>query len=200
MNLFKHAQEIVMAEETTKLFLEHSINEVTIKDIASHIGVGEATIYRHYKNKYNIVLSVARYLMNKIANQYFNLENGSNGYEKIESFYKSFLNIYKDNHAYYKFINEFDAFIVNSNDKDMSSYESGINQFKSKFNEAYKLGLQDGSIKEIKDIDSFYFATTHALLGLCKKLSGKDILSQDTRIDKMREIEVLIETILYRFK
>ena len=30
MNLFKNAQEIVMAEETTKLFLEHSINEVTI--------------------------------------------------------------------------------------------------------------------------------------------------------------------------
>ena len=56
MNLFKHAQEIVMAEETTKLFLGRSINEVTIKDIANHIGVGEATIYRHYKTKFNMVL------------------------------------------------------------------------------------------------------------------------------------------------
>ena len=200
MNLFKNAQEIVMAEETTKLFLEHSINEVTIKDIANHIGVGEATIYRHYKNKYNIVLSVARYLMNKIASQYFNFENGQNGYEKIASFYKSFLNIYKDNPAYYKFINEFDAFIVNSNEKDMSSYEAGIESFKTKFNKIYSEGLKDGSVKEISDIDTFYFSTTHALLGLCKKLSGKNVLSQDARLDKAREIEVLIETILYRFK
>ena len=59
MNLFKRAQEEIMAEETAKLFFEKSINTVTIKDIADHIGIGEATIYRHYKNKYNIVLSVA---------------------------------------------------------------------------------------------------------------------------------------------
>lgn len=200
MNLFKHAQEIVMAEETTKLFLEKSINEVTIKDIANHIGIGEATIYRHYKNKYNIVLSVANYLMGKISTQFFNLENGNIGYEKIQSFYYSFLNIYKDNPAYYKFINEFDAFLVNNGNKNTASYEAGIIVFKNKFDEIYKLGLKDGSVKEIKDIDIFYYASTHALLGLCKKLADKDIISQDTKLDKAREIEVLIETILYRFK
>ena len=200
MNLFKHAQEIVMAEETTKLFLERSINEVTIKDIANHIGVGEATIYRHYKTKFNIVLSVANYLMNKVFSQYFNFEQGNTGYEKIAEFYRSFLNIYKDNCAYYKFISEFDAFLMNNNEKTATSYEAGIEQFKNKFDEIYQLGLKDGSVKEIKDIDIFYYSTTHALLELCKKLANKDIISQDARIDKAREIEILIETILYRFK
>lgn len=200
MNLFKHAQEIVMAEETTKLFLESSINEVTIKDIANHIGVGEATIYRHYKTKFNIVLSVANYLMNKVFSQYFNFEQGNTGYEKIAEFYRSFLNIYKDNCAYYKFISEFDAFLMNYNEKTATSYEAGIEQFKNKFDEIYQLGLKDGSVKEIKDIDIFYYSTTHALLELCKKLANKDIISQDARIDKEREIEILIETILYRFK
>lgn len=200
MNLFKHAQEIVMAEETTKLFLERSINEVTIKDIANHIGVGEATIYRHYKTKFNIVLSVANYLMNKVFSQYFNFEQGNTGYEKIAEFYRSFLNIYKDNCAYYKFISEFDAFLMNNNEKTATSYEAGIEQFKNKFDEIYQLGLKDGSVKEINDIDVFYYSTTHALLELCKKLANKDIISQDAKIDKVREIEVLIETILYRFK
>ena len=200
MNLFKHAQEIVMAEETTKLFFERSINEVTIKDIANHIGVGEATIYRHYKTKFNIVLSVANYLMNKVFSQYFNFEQGNTGYEKIAEFYRSFLNIYKDNCGYYKFINEFDAFLMNSNEKVATSYEAGIEQFKHKFDEIYQLGLKDGSVKEINDIDVFYYSTTHALLELCKKLANKDIISQDAKIDKVREIEVLIETILYRFK
>jgi hypothetical protein len=110
------------------------------------------------------------------------------------------LNIYKDNPAYYKFINEFDAFLVNNDNKNTAAYEAGIIAFKNKFDEIYKLGLKDGSVKEIKDIDIFYYASTHALLGLCKKLADKDIISQDAKLDKAREIEVLIETILYRFK
>lgn len=200
MNLFKHAQEVVMAEETTRLFLQSSINEVTIKDIAKHIGIGEATIYRHYKNKYNIVLSVASYLMSKVFGQFFDSLKGETGYERLESFYLSFLDIYKENPAYYKFINEFDAFIVTNNEKNMSTYEEGIHRFKVKFDEAYQLGLKDGSIKEVKDIDVFYFSTTHALLGLCKKLADKDVILQDAKLDKAKEIEMLIETILYRLK
>ena len=199
-NLFQHAQEVVMAEETAKLFLNKSINEVTIKDIATHLGVGEATIYRHFDTKYNIVLSVARYLQTKMLSGYYNLSNCKTGYEKIEKFYKSFLSIYKDNPRYYKFINEFDAFILTNRTENISSYEEGIDVFKDIFFEAYDLGLKDGTIKKMDNIDNFYFATTHALLGLCKKLADKDIISQDKSLDKGREIEVLIDTILYRLK
>lgn len=200
MNIFKHAQEIIMAEETAKLFFEKSINTVTIKDIAEHLGIGEATIYRHYKNKYNIVLSVAGYLQKKVVERYFNIDKNLSGYEQIEKFYNSYLDIFQDDPMYYKFINEFDAFVILNNSQDMSQYEEGIDVFKTIFFGAYNKGLQDGTIKEIEDIDSFYFATTHATLGLCKKLADKDILSQDQSLDKTKEIKVLIETILYRFK
>ena len=90
--------------------------------------------------------------------------------------------------------------MILNNSQDMSQYEEGIDVFKTIFFGAYNKGLQDGTIKEIEDIDSFYFATTHATLGLCKKLADKDILSQDQSLDKTKEIKVLIETILYRFK
>lgn len=200
MNLFKHAQEVIMAEETAKLFFDNSINTVTIKDIAEHIGVGEATIYRHYGNKYNIVLSVASYLQNKVTERYFNIDKSLSGYEQLERFYYSYLDIFKEQPMYYKFINEFDAFIVLNLPEDMSKYEQGIDIFKVYFLEAYYKGLQDGTVKEIKDIESFYFATTHATLGLCKKLADKDVLAQDRRLNKAKEVEMLVETILYRLK
>ena len=200
MNLFKYAQEVTMAEETTKLFFTKSINSVTIKEIAEHLGIGEATIYRHYKNKFNLVLSVAKYLQNKINKHYFNIDKSLTGYEQLEKFYDSYLEIYKDEPMYYKFVNEFDAYIVMNHQVDMSKYEQGIDIFKNIFFEAYEKGLKDGSVKEIDDVDAFYFATTLAIMSLCKKLADKDVLSQDSRLDKTKEIKVLIETILYRFK
>lgn len=200
MNLFQHAQEVVMAEETAKLFLSKSINEVTIKDIANHIGVGEATIYRHFETKYNIVLGVARYLQTKILSEYYNVSDCKTGFDKISKFYYSFLDVYKDNPRFYKFINEFDAFILLNKNENIESYEEGIDKFKDIFIECYELGLKDKTIKKLDNVENFYFATTHALMGLCKKLADRDIISQDKNLDKGREIEVLIETILYRLK
>ena len=200
MNLFKRAQEEIMAEETAKLFFEKSINTVTIKDIADHIGIGEATIYRHYKNKYNIVLSVASYLQETVVKRYFNIDKELSGFEQLKKFYYSYLEVFKDRPLYYKFINEFDAFIVINTREDMKAYEQGIDVFKNIFLDAYHKGLEDGTVKEIEDIESFYFATAHATMSLCKKMSDKNVLTQDFTLDKTREIEVLIETILYRFK
>lgn len=200
MNLLKQAQDLVVVQETAKLFFARSINEVTIKDIATAVGIGEATIYRRYTNKYNLVLSVANYLQSDIQKRYYNFNINGNGFSKIEKFYKSFLNIYNENPSYYKFINEFDAFVLTNNSKDMLGYEEGVAQFKLAFDKIYQEGLKDGSIKPVDNIDSFYFATTHALLGLCKKLADKDVLQQDKNGNKVGEIKVLIETILYRLK
>ena len=84
--------------------------------------------------------------------------------------------------------------------EEMHLYEEGIASFKSSFDEAYKKGVEDDSIQVIDNIDDFYFATTHALMGLCKKLAYQNVISQDFKIDKVGEIKVLIETILYRLK
>ena len=200
MTLLQRAQNLIIAEESAKLFFERSINEVTIKDIATHIGIGEATIYRRYKNKYNIVLLVANYLQEKIISEHFDVSKGNSGFDKLAIFYNSFLDIFKSNSAYYRFINEFDAFITLNSDGEMEAYEKGIESFKVLFDQCYEEAIKDKSIKPLEDKDTFYFATTHSLLGLCKKLADKDVISQDASHDKVKEIQVLIETILYRLK
>ena len=79
----------------------------------------------------------------------------------------------------------------------MNPYESAIDQYKNFYMEAYQLGLKDGSVKKQKDIEMFYFSTTHALLELCKKLAYKKaVLNQDTKIEKDSEIKCLIDIIL----
>ena len=181
----------------TDLFMCRSVNEVTIRDIAISAQVGEATIYRYFGNKQNLVMQAAMKLQNIVSEGFFRLEKGKNGYEKLALFYESYYDIYKKHPDFYKFLNEFDAYIAVEQSEDMNPYENAIDQYKNFYMEAYQLGLKDGSIKEQKDIEMFYFSTTHALLELCKKLAYKKaVLNQDTKIEKDSEIKCLIDIIL----
>ena len=181
----------------TDLFMCRSVNEVTIRDIAISAQVGEATIYRYFGNKQNLVMQAAMKLQNIVSEGFFRLEKGKNGYEKLALFYESYYDIYKKHPNFYKFLNEFDAYIAVEQSEDMNPYESAIDQYKNFYMEAYQLGLKDGSIKKQKDIEMFYFSTTHALLELCKKLAYKKaVLNQDTKIEKDSEIKCLIDIIL----
>ena len=66
---------------------------------------------------------------------------------------------------------------------------------------AYNEGLNDKTIKEIEDVDVFYYSTSKALLELCKKESMEiDLIKQDKLVDKKKIILKLIDIILSSFK
>lgn len=190
-----------VVEVATNLFMRKSINDVTIKDIATEAGIGEATVYRYFTSKENIVLACAMNLQEVIGKLFFRLDEGNTGFEKIEIFYRSYYEAFKNNPDYFYFIREFDAFMYTQNPSILKSYEKGIDKYHSDFIAAYELGIKDGSILRIDDIETFYYSTTHALLELCKKLSiNKALLTQDKSNRKLGEIQCLIEIILKSLK
>ena len=193
----KEAKVNFIIDIATDLFMCRSVSEVTIKDIAVSAQVGEATIYRYFGNKQNLVMQTAMKLQAIVSEGFFRLEKGKNGYEKLALFYESYFDIFKKHPDFYKFLNDFDAYIAVEQSDDMNPYESAIDQYKVFYMDAYKLGLKDGSVKEQKNIEMFYFSSTHALLELCKKLAFKKaVLNQDTKIEKDSEIQCLIDIIL----
>ena len=186
-----------LVDIATDLFMARSISEVTIKDIAITAQVGEATIYRYFGSKQNLVMQAAMKLQTIVSEGFFRLEKGKNGYEKLALFYESYYDIFMKHSNFYKFLNEFDSYIASEKSDSMNLYENAIDQYKVFYMDAYKMGLKDGSVKKQKDIEMFYFSTTHALLELCKKLAFKKaVLNQDTLIEKDSEIKCLIDIIL----
>ena len=193
----KEAKVNFIVDIATDLFMCRSVSEVTIRDIAISAQVGEATIYRYFGNKQNLVMKTAMKLQSIVSEGFFRLEKGKNGYEKLALFYESYLDIFKKHPDFYKFLNDFDAYIAVEQSDDMNPYEKAIDQYKTFYMDAYKLGLEDGSVKKQKDIEMFYFSTTHALLELCKKLAFKKaVLNQDNKIEKDSEIQCLIDIVL----
>lgn len=190
-----------LVDVATKLFLEKGVVDVTIKDIAQEAEIGEATIYRHFQKKQNIVLASALVLKERVFKGYFDLSKGKTGFEKLEIFYNSYLNVFKNSPEFFYFINEFDAFMCVEENVSLGEYEKEIDSFKEEYLEAYNLGLKDGSIKKVDSIEIFYFSTTHSLLELCKKLSVTHaLLKQDETSRKAEEIECLIKITLDSLK
>jgi AcrR family transcriptional regulator len=189
---FKDLKRDYIVESAKKLFLTSSISEVTIKDISTVSGIGEATIYRYFKNKENLVIAVSLSIQKDILKVQF--DNKSSGLEQIQNFFNLFRSIYLDNKNYFKFIAEFDTvYLKNIKNKENKEYSLGLDAFLEIFMKAYELGLKDKSIKENKDIKLYYYTCTHSLLELCKKLASTESgLKQDREVSKVSEIEYLI--------
>ena len=197
----KDAKLNFLIDIATDLFMCRSVQEVTIKDIAVSAQVGEATIYRYFGSKQNIVIHSAMKLQGVVSNDFFKLDTGKNGYDKLAIFYQSYFDIFNKYPNFYKFLDEFDAYISVDNADATNPYETAIDQYKAFFMQAYDLGIKDGSIKKQEDIEMFYFSTTHALLELCKKLANqKVVISQDKTIGRKEEIQYLIDIILKSLK
>lgn len=197
----KEMKKNLIIEAALNLFLEKNISVVTIKDIATTIGVGEATIYRYFETKENIVILCAQLLEKRVYEKFFDLKKSNTGYEEIKGFYDNYLDAFENHSEYYRFINEFDAFMLSSTNFNLDEYESVIDSFKDLFMDAYQKGLKDNTVKEIEDIDVMYYSSSKALLELCKKEStGVDIVRQDKIVDKKKLIQKLIDIILNEFK
>ena len=194
------AKKNFIVGEALALFLERSIGEVTVHDIAIRASVGEATIYRYFSTKFNLVCAAATQLEKQIFETYFSFDSAANGFDKLAVFYQTYLKLFSSHREFFRFINEFDAYMLSEGKTDIDEYASGLDMFKTLCFEAYRQGLSDGSIAFVDDFETFYYATTHALLELCKKLSAPDIVRQDFNANKEKEIALLTQIILHKLK
>lgn len=193
----KDVKKNFLIDIATDLFICRSIQEVTIKDIAISAQVGEATIYRYFGKKQTLVVDSAMKLQKEVDAESFKLDEGKNGFEKLKIFYLSYLQIFDSHPEFFKFINEFDAYVAGEQVDELDTYESVVGQYKTAFMHAYEQGIKDGSVKAQNNVEMFYYSTTHALLELCKKLSIKGaVLSQDNVIEKRAQIQCLVDIIL----
>lgn len=193
MSKMKEAQKDFIIEEALKLFLAKPIEEVTMSEIAKAVEIGDATLYRYFTKKQNIIVLAAVKLSKRVFDTYFNFD-GLEPIEIIRKFYSNYLNIFISHKEFFRFINEFDAFIINE-EFDSKPYEPVVDLYKSKYFDAYKMALAEGKVREIDDLDSFYYATTHVLLDLGKRLSrSKGIVKADTI--NVNELKIMVSIIL----
>ena len=196
------AKRSFVIDSAINLFLKRPISSVTIKDIAKESGVGEATVYRYFSAKRDLVLECALRLQST-TEQIFNNRNKNDqlGFTGLQNFYYSFLDIFEKEPSLYYFLNEFDSYCISEKLEGLTEYADNLDKFKAAYLVAYQSGVKEGSVRAVIDIELFYYSTTHAIMSLCKKLAlSEGVLEQDKKINKYEEIKTLIDTVLYSLK
>ena len=197
----RDAKRNYIIDNATALFLEKSMSDVTIRDIAKASGVGEATIYRLFSSRRELVISCALKLQEIIGEKFLHSDKFSIGYTRLCLFYNAYLDVFENSPELYCFLSEFDAYCINENVTGLEEYSDNMDKFKNTFFEAYKDGIRDGSVRSVEHPELFYYSTTHAVLSLCKKLAAEGmIIRQDFESDKSNEVRTLIDIILSALK
>lgn len=195
------AKRAYVTDVATELFLQKSIAAVTIRDIAAASGVGEATVYRYYSTRSNLIVAAALKLQAEVGARFLDFAEGSNAYEKLSRFYGAYLKLFRVRPELYRFLSEFDAFCISSGEAELSEYQDNFDRFRETVLDIYRQGVSEGSIRQQEDFELFYYATTHALLSLCKKLATeRHVIRQDARFEADEEIKIMTDLILAALK
>lgn len=196
MGKLEQVKKEFVIDQALTLFEERGIAGVTVADIASACEMGEATIYRYFGKKQNIVLACGVRMADRILNALNRDQEELNGFGQLCRFYGAFPEVFRKQPELYRFIYRLDAYLVQEKLENLSEYEDALDRFKCLFDRSYATGLADGSVKALEKPEVFYYATTHALLNLCKKLSMDPITAKDLQISKSEEIETVVNLIL----
>ncbi|MBP5618238.1 MAG: helix-turn-helix transcriptional regulator [Clostridia bacterium] len=194
----KDAKLQFLTDEAIELFLERSIGGVTVRDIAQHSGVGEATVYRTFGGRGALILACALKLQARVSERFFAAGRaGHTGFERLTALYAVFPDLLEEEPGLYRFLSEFDAFCLAEQPEGLAEYAENIDRVREVFFSAYEAGVREGSVRPLPDPDAFYYTTTHAMLSLCKKLAAERlILPQDNCVDPVAEARLMGEIVL----
>lgn len=190
-------------ENIKKLMLVKGIDTLSISDIAKEVNVGEATIYRYFTSKLNLVIQVGISLWKDIYLQLKTREKKSTGYLSVVGFFNYFIEGFMSHKHVFAFLNQFDTLMIKENAKreDLLVYDQELSKIKLIFDDFFLQGIKDHSIRGNIDRDIYYYTTTHMILGICMKLaSNGNILQSDDLVSDITQIKLALDICLKYIK
>jgi AcrR family transcriptional regulator len=197
-------QKLVEAAQVE--FYKNGIMNSKLRNIAKRAKVGEATLYRSFKDKCDLVRLVAFKYWYDIQSKYFayvnELVNPEDlGIEKAEAFLSVFKDLYINHADFIKFIQEYDAYVKTvATKRPRASFVDIMTLIKGQFEEMIESGIKDGSIRKDIDINAYYDLVTYVIISTMQKLSERHHEYNKTDIDNVDIVDNLLEMFLYYIK
>ena len=91
-------------EVAIKLIAAHGIQNLTIKNLANEIGISEPALYRHFRNKSDILDAVIKHFSETMQSAFLKLKQTDNSLERIENFILEHFKIFHRNNDFARVI------------------------------------------------------------------------------------------------
>lgn len=192
----KEQRRITIKNAAKELFVDKNIVQTTFHEIAKKAGVGEATIYRHFTNKEELVQEIAIDYLNQVNNELKEIfEQGvkQSQLERLESVMDYYIGLFENRPDYYIFLEHFDNFIAHCNKRPDRFHEYEV--LLDDILELHFYGeTNTSSMTLLKDMDLAIRTFAKNFNSHCQKLllRGK-IISADYGHEPMEELKLLKE-------
>ncbi len=200
----KNKRSMAAVRAAAKLFLERSIDEVRMTDIAEESGIGVATLYRYFGTKTHITIAAMTYLWTELGGMFGGVFDSEvflrqPGIKQVTDLMRMYLVMYDAHKDFMRLLSEFDLMLIRESvpQSELVDYERSIINFYPFFERAFHTGIADGTIREEVVPQAFYLTYAHAILELCKKLIQGELLPSDDFSHANAEIALLIEGAAY---
>ncbi len=181
-------------ENALKMFLNNGIENTKVVDIAMASGLTERSVFRYFDTKAGLVLAAAMHFFNHevdILHSFWNEidKSGENGHEKVYQVLLAYAMLFFNEKKSLVFVQEAEIYLYRSNMLD-TIRPRPIKSYKSKegpLSIAICEGIEDGSIKESRNLELFYFNAFDSLLGLLQKMAttAYDDLSEEEQKERL---------------
>jgi len=168
------------------LFLREGIEATRMDDVARAAGVGVATLYRHFSTKGRLATEVAMVLWGRFADELQALVSsetfaGLDGLGRLDALLGAYCASLAAHGDFVSFLDEFDHLAVAGKieREDLAGYGERLEAFFPPFEDAYRLGLEDGSVVYVVDARACYLALAHALMGVAQKMRRGEVIASD---------------------
>ena len=191
-------------ETAAKLFLEKSIFEVDMKELARMSGCGRSTLYRYFPNKAEIVFA----LMMRDGRFYEKIEpvgmQFADGYAELEWKLRSVLDMILSTPDYIDLMCAYDAYFRQEYPQG-PNYEAYMryiskNELAKSTQAAIERGLADGSIRYAGDTMLLADSMLHALYGFAQRVLPREKFYRNEYGYARQMLQVQLELFLQALK
>lgn len=188
-----------IVSRAAEVFLARGISDVKMTEIADAAQVGVATLYRRFSTKIDLAILAATMLWRRLNDDIRSLVGtrdylALNGFERLDCLLCSYRDTYLKRADFMCFLDELDHVIVSEHVEParLGAYGAEVDSFYPMFYDAYRLGLEDGSITCMVDFPTFYRTLAHALTSTAQKLSRGEVIPSDDFANVRTELNYLI--------
>ena len=179
-----------------RLYVEKSIEAVSMQEVADASGYGVATLYRYFGTKQSFVVEVAvkswekfwEKNMKRRPNRDF---DGMTAADILEFYLDSFLELYRKNRDLLRFNQLFDVFVQSEHmdGEILRPYKELIGKLREQFHEIYMKGKKDRTIRTDETEERMFSKTLHLMLAVVTRYAVGLVYIPEKDFDPEGELE-----------
>ncbi len=190
-----------------KLYVEKSIEAVSMQEVADASGYGVATLYRYFGTKQSFVVEVAVKSWEKFREENIQRRpskdfDGMTAADIFEFYIDSFLELYRKRKDLLRF-NQFFNVYVQSEHMDgeiLQPYQDVIGKLREVFHDMYLKGKEDKTIRTDETEEKMFSKTLHLMLAAVTRYAVGLVYIPKKGFDPEGELEDMKDMMLNRYR